>query len=63
MAILLLKHAEIHAARAQSPYVDPAANQGFDYLFYLEQLGLSSYFSEGRKDGIRALVKRINSLK
>jgi cysteine desulfurase/selenocysteine lyase len=63
MAILLLKHAEIHAALTQNPDIDPAANQGFDYLFYLEQLGLSSYFSEGRKDGIRALVKRINSLK
>jgi cysteine desulfurase/selenocysteine lyase len=63
MAILLLKHAEIHAALTQNPHIDLAANQCFDYLFYLEQLGLSTYFSEGRKDGIRALVKRLNSLK
>jgi len=67
MAVLLLKHTALNQElkvsklepnkHEQAPYLN-----SFDYVQYLDELGLSSYFSEGRKDGMRALIKRLMSL-
>jgi sulfur transfer protein SufE len=34
----------------------------FDITAYFEALGLSHYFSQGRRDGIQQIIKRVQSL-
>lgn len=63
MAILLLKHAVITVAPTHNHHAGLAVEHDFDYLQYLTELGLSTYFSEGRKDGVKAMVKRIKSFR
>ncbi|WP_371193164.1 aminotransferase class V-fold PLP-dependent enzyme [Glaciecola sp. SC05] len=56
LAVLLLKHN--HLLESQSK--QHAAR--FDYLEYLNSLGLSDYFSTGRKDGVRSVVMKMRVL-
>jgi cysteine desulfurase/selenocysteine lyase len=39
-----------------------AVKQDFDYHQYLQDLGLSHYFSQGRKDGIATVIDRLTEL-
>jgi cysteine desulfurase/selenocysteine lyase len=66
MTVLLLKHAalsqEFGAKQINDNKPERSAHLNtFDYFHYLDELGLSSYFSEGRKDGMRALIERLMS--
>jgi sulfur transfer protein SufE len=45
--------------KAQS--LDKAANR-FDYFTYLEDLHLTQYFSQGRRDGVGHVIERIKQL-
>lgn len=36
--------------------------EGFDFTAYLHEIGLANYFSEGRRDGVHQIIKRIKLL-
>ncbi|MBT1449738.1 aminotransferase class V-fold PLP-dependent enzyme [Glaciecola sp. XM2] len=56
MTVLLLKHHQNLGLAV------PIQANEFDFEAYLADLGLSSYFSEGRKDGMKALIQRIQAI-
>jgi cysteine desulfurase/selenocysteine lyase len=74
LAVLLLKHAQLqqkepHKLMRLTPdNVDIAAYSPivgavkFDFIAYLKCLGLSDYFSAGRKDGVQAVTERMHKL-
>lgn len=53
LAVLILKYHQL----AQCESARFAAN--FEYAKFLKELGLTDYFSSGRKDGVRAVIKRM----
>ena len=55
LALVLLKHKALNSEQGRG-------GASFDYIAYLKNLGLSDYFSAGRKDGIQLIVKRLNTL-
>lgn len=56
LAVLLLKHQQIVESE------DDCAAADFDYLAYLKSIGLSDYFSVGRKDGVQAVLGRMRHI-
>nr|WP_136249540.1 aminotransferase class V-fold PLP-dependent enzyme [Ningiella ruwaisensis] len=64
LAVLLNKHAQLMFHRVSSDHNDDNTFRPdtFDYEGYLRQLGLSAYFSQGRKDGVTQLIAKIRSL-
>ena len=55
LAVLLLKYNQLIDASTTNESMMGEAKH-FDYAQYLKELGLSAYFSEGRKDGVNTIV-------
>jgi sulfur transfer protein SufE len=58
LALILLKQMQIKDKPTQ-PTETEVVKDEFDYESYLQSLGLSDYFSAGRKDGIRIILQRL----